>query len=499
MGNLNILTILFFFFFFTAANATTHTTIKSGDWDDATIWSTGAVPNISAWPGDVVIINHKVEAGSDLSFKQGASMTVNSNASLEIDGELQLQGSGVFIIASNGIIDCGKVQHSGYAGSLSVNGTLISDDVITIAGVAEFFTDGTIYASKIEIKNSGNFESKGGMIEIEGAWEISGGTVIKISNTEVVVEDKFQRTGGPSIEFTGGSLTVGDDFLGSGGGSICFDGTEVDVENDTKLSGSVMVSVGGRGYFTTNKAELKGTASIQGKDLGGWFNCNEIQFQGSAKVSCVDGNCNYNRNNADDMPNQVDLGTGNNTVLPVELLYFEAQVEADGMLIVGWATAVEINNDFFTIEMSLNGKDWKAMDTVKGAGNSDVELAYEWTAANVEARGTVYYRLKQTDFDGTFTYSSIQSVKFAEIEKAQYAVNVYPNPATEYVLIEGLETDAAPQVSLINLQGQTINISSTDEGRTTRINIPAHLPAGTYGLVIQNSGQIQTQQLVIQK
>lgn len=497
MRSLNILTI-FFFFFFTAANATTHTTVKSGDWDDATIWSTGIVPSIGSWPGDEVIINHKVEAGSDLTFKQGASMTVNSNASLEIEGDLKMQGSGTFVIAANGSVNCEDFKHGGHGGSFNVNGNLFAED-ITVSGVAEFYSDGNIYATNLEIKGSGNFESKGGTLSIEENWDITGGTAIKVSNTEVTVEGNFTRTGGPSIAFTAGTMSVGEVFTGKGGGNICFDGTIVTVGEETDLRGSVQVLIGGRGSFTSEVVSISGAAGIEGKDLGGWFNCVTMTFGGSGKVECVDGGCLYNSGNEDEMPSELDLGSGSNTVLPVELLYFEAQVEADGMVIVSWATAVEINNDFFTVEMSLNGKDWKALDTVKGAGNSDVELAYEWKDANVAASGTVYYRLKQTDFDGTFSYSSIESVQFSAEEKAQYAVNVYPNPATEYVLIEGLEADAAPQVSLINLQGQTINISSTDEGTTTRINIPAHLPAGTYGLVIQNSGQVQTQQLVIQK
>ena len=498
MRSLTILAILFSFV--ATLNATTHTTVKGGDWNDANIWSTGQVPDIKAWPGDEVIINHKVEVNGDLVFKQGASMTVNANASLEIDGDFKLQGEGTFLIARNAVVECGKVQNAGYGGSLSVNGTLISNDDITISGVARFFTDGNIYAQKIEVKGSGNFESKGGIIEVEGPWEIKGGTGIKISWTEVVLEDKFNRTGGPSIEFIGGSLTVGNDFIGSGGGSICFDGTEVEVENDTKLSGSVAINIGGRGIFSTNKAELKGSAAISGKDMGGWFTYEEeIQFQGSGKVKCVAGHCYYDRNNVDDMPNAVDLGTGANIVLPVELLYFEAEIKPDGMLVVSWATAVEINNDFFTVEMSLNGKDWKGLGEIKGAGNSDVELTYEWKDDSLKANGTTYFRLKQTDFDGSFSYSDIASVEFSWKAQAEYEVSVFPNPATEYIMIEGITADSSPEILLVNMQGQRIQVPVTDEGFNTRVDLPNYLPAGTYGLVINNNGQVQTQQLVIQK
>ncbi|MBX2873405.1 MAG: T9SS type A sorting domain-containing protein [Saprospiraceae bacterium] len=496
MRSLTLLTI--FFFFFTALNATTHTTVKSGDWDDVNIWSTGQVPNISSWPGDEVIINHKVEVDGNLSFKQGASMTINANASLEIDGDWNLQGEGTFIIAQNANVSCDDVRHTGYGGSISVQGTLEAED-ISVSGVAQFYNDGSIYADNLEIKGSGNFDSKGGLIQVAEEWTITGGTAIKISNTDVVIEEDFTRTGGPSIEFTGGTMSVGDVFTGKGGGSICFNGTIVNVTNETDLRGSVKVYVGGRGSFTSEDVNLTGTAAILGKDMGGWVNCVSMSISGSAKVECVDGGCMYDDENADEMPSQLDLGAGTNTVLPVELLYFEANVKADGMLVVSWATAIEVNNDFFTIEMSLNGKDWKGLDEVKGAGNSDVELAYEWKNADINAAGTTYLRLKQTDFDGSFSYSDIESVTFSSKEAAQFEVNVFPNPATEYIIIEGIGADVAPQITLVNMQGQRMLIPVTDEGFNTRVDIPSYLPAGTYGLVIENGGQIDTQQLIIQK
>lgn len=495
MRSLTIFTLLFFFFF-TAAHATTHQTIKSGDWDDARIWSNGVVPSISSWPGDEVILNHKVEADGDLKFSQGASMTVNNNASLEIEGQLKMSGSGTFLIQTNGVIECESVKHSGWDGSFTVKGDLIVEEGIEITGVAQFYSEGDIYAESLTVKGSGSFESQGGSINIEENLEIKGGTNFQAKKTDFTIEGSFKRTGGPNIFFTGGTMSVGETFIGSGGGSICFDGTVVKVEEQTTLSGSVVIYIGGRGTFNSTAVRMNGAAAILGKDMGGWFNCVEMTFSGSAKVKCVDGQCEYSADNSNEMPSELDLAAS--SVLPVELLYFEAEASVDGMLIVNWATAVEVNNDFFSIEMSSNGKEWKTLGEVKGAGNSDVTISYEWKSDRVNAAGTVYIRLKQTDFDGTFSYSDIESVKLGKGGEA-YEVNIYPNPATEYVVIEGITADETPQIFLVNLQGQQINIGQTDEGSSTRVNIPSHLPAGTYGLVIQSGDQVQTERIVIQK
>lgn len=491
MKNFNLLIILFFFI--GTLNAATHTSIQNGDWDNADTWDTGRVPNLSAWPGDVVVINHKVTSAEGLKFSQGAGLTINANATLIVEGELKLQGSGTFLIASRGSLECENLKHSGYSGSFTLQGDLICKDDIEISGVAAFYTEGNIFASNIEMKGSGAFESNGGSINLSNDLTISGGSSFKSYKTDYNIEGAFKRTGGPNIAFAGGTMSIGENLEGSGGGSICFDGTIVNIGEKLELKGSVIIYIGGRGSVSVPKVELKGATAILGKDMGGWFYSEEMSLSPGCKIECTDGGCSYSDANDHEMPSALDLGTS--SVLPVELLYFQAKANLDGMLVVSWATAVEINNDYFTIQMSVNGKDWKAIKNVKGAGNSDITIQYEWMGE--AATGTVYYRLMQTDFDGSFSYSDIQSVTFEK--ESQFNISVFPNPATEYVVIEGITADAKPQVYLVNLQGQQLNVSSIDQGANTRVDIPSQLPAGTYGLVIQTGQNIQTQRIVIQK
>ncbi|SFB78732.1 hypothetical protein SAMN05421780_101480 [Flexibacter flexilis DSM 6793] len=91
--------------------------------------------------------------------------------------------------------------------------------------------------------------------------------------------------------------------------------------------------------------------------------------------------------------------------LPVSLLYFKAQTQKNQTQLV-WATASEQNNDYFSIEKSENGKDFTAIGTVHGAGNSQKMLNYQYTDHTPLYQKT-YYRLKQVDFDGASKYSPI--------------------------------------------------------------------------------------------
>lgn len=86
-------------------------------------------------------------------------------------------------------------------------------------------------------------------------------------------------------------------------------------------------------------------------------------------------------------------------VLPVEIFLFEG-VKTDYGNVLKWSTASEQNSSFFTLERSIDGKNWLAIGNVVAAGNSQTELDYQFIDVNF--RETVnYYRLKQTDIDGT--------------------------------------------------------------------------------------------------
>ncbi|MCB9363882.1 MAG: T9SS type A sorting domain-containing protein [Flavobacteriales bacterium] len=111
------------------------------------------------------------------------------------------------------------------------------------------------------------------------------------------------------------------------------------------------------------------------------------------------------------------------TPLPVELLYFNAKPVNQTKVQLDWQTVTEINNDYFTVERSRDAVSWEDLLEVDGAGNSSVTLNYI-NFDNAPYRGTSYYRLKQTDFDGASSKSQIVPVLIQGID----IVNVYPNP-----------------------------------------------------------------------
>jgi len=95
----------------------------------------------------------------------------------------------------------------------------------------------------------------------------------------------------------------------------------------------------------------------------------------------------------------------NTKLLPIELLSFNAVCESNKVNI-NWATASETNNNYFTIERSKDLQTWETVTAIPGAGNSNTVLHYS-AIDNQPFPDYTYYRLKQTDYNGNFTYSDV--------------------------------------------------------------------------------------------
>ncbi len=140
------------------------------------------------------------------------------------------------------------------------------------------------------------------------------------------------------------------------------------------------------------------------------------------------------------------------SALPIELLSFEANQKNDNEVELFWETASESQNDYFTIERSLDGVDWSEVARLNGAGNSNQYLSYTLTDTNVP-NTFVYYRLKQTDFNGEFSLSDIEQVDLSRT--ATLALHAYPNPVINVLTVTGKEKELK-ELAVYNQIGQNI-------------------------------------------
>lgn len=132
--------------------------------------------------------------------------------------------------------------------------------------------------------------------------------------------------------------------------------------------------------------------------------------------------------------------------LPLQLTSFTATAAKDNVLL-NWETVNEKDVDGFNIEHSTNARDWSLAGNVKATGNDH----YAFTD-HAAANGTNYYRLKITDLDGSFTYSSQLAIAFNQ----KAGVSIYPNPATDKLFVTG-DLTGIETIYLSDLGGKTVS------------------------------------------
>jgi hypothetical protein len=121
--------------------------------------------------------------------------------------------------------------------------------------------------------------------------------------------------------------------------------------------------------------------------------------------------------------------------LPIELRSISAK-QNNGLVEIRWSTASEIDNDHMAVERSGDGKNFRELGRVKGAGTTQTPQEYRFTDEN-PLRGVNYYRLRQVDFDGATDYSKVVSA----IAGRQGNIRITPSPAVNDLAIQ-LETPA---------------------------------------------------------
>ena len=160
--------------------------------------------------------------------------------------------------------------------------------------------------------------------------------------------------------------------------------------------------------------------------------------------------------------------------LPIKLLSFNAH-KNDNVVDLTWTTETEVNNNYFTLERSADGFEFSQIAIVPGAGNSTQELNYARTDYN-PLPGVSYYRLKQTDYDGHFSYSNTVAVRFTNSDKP--FVSVGPIPARDYVKIT-TSGEEKYQLSLIQPDGRLVKEFAENEPGVSTLDISDVAP-GTY-------------------
>lgn len=177
-------------------------------------------------------------------------------------------------------------------------------------------------------------------------------------------------------------------------------------------------------------------------------------------------------------------------ILPIELAYFHAFAKGE-RAVLEWSTITELNNDYFVIERSGDLRNFEPIGTVAGQGTSQETNDYSFVD-KTPLTGVNYYRLKQVDFDGAFSYSDIETVRFTGGD-----LQIWPNPTKSslHILVENAEEHPAI-VEIFNIAGQRVYTSQFQQ-LPNQLDVTP-LPKGSYLLQIRAGDIIRRERFIKQ-
>ncbi len=172
--------------------------------------------------------------------------------------------------------------------------------------------------------------------------------------------------------------------------------------------------------------------------------------------------------------------------LPVEFGPIRLEEQNEGIAIT-WTTLSEVDNDKFIIERSIDGEIFTPIGSINGAGYSDIPLEYKYLDRS-PTLGNNFYRIKQVDYNGRFSYSRILSIQ----NKSSARLRVWPNPSADVINFE-LSSKTSVDFQIINLRNRVVK---SGKASSTGVHV---LPAGLYYLAIKLDNEVLIEPIVVRK
>jgi len=173
--------------------------------------------------------------------------------------------------------------------------------------------------------------------------------------------------------------------------------------------------------------------------------------------------------------------------LPIELVSFSASNTENGVRL-SWETKSETNNSHFLIERSADNEVFESIGQVDGNGTSTESHVYQFLDSDATALSVVYYRLKQVDLDGRFSFSQTINLDPSEFRIADF--EIYPNPVNDKAFIRsgGFDADVI-ELTVFDLRGAVVS-SARISGKTGIYPVQGieNLSSGSYFMQLSGAG-----------
>lgn len=377
-------------------------------------------------------VNNTDLSGGTFSILSGRTVNLQSTSSMSMTGLISVNGP---LNLNNSTIN-------------SVNTEVLSGRAITMTNGSDWFLDGTL--------------------------DLQGNLTINNSDMEIVQNLDHDTGGDATVTVTNnGTLLVRGNYDMGDGSSGGFD---LDITNGgvVRVLGDLNIGNNSNAVDIDGDSALAVEGDVTGDNVGG-----SITSGGAESCESGGGTC----------CGSAALCASTASTLPIELLSFDATVKENGVLL-SWTTATEINNDFFTLERSSDGKLFEPIAQVSGAGNSEIELGYHYIDYP-DYFGNVYYRLVQTDFDGTSEAFRPVMIRYQSGNKS--AVLLFPTSlkAGAFVNMSNCYGEVKSfNINMTAISGQSVHaLEPVSKDGLIRFYIPQIVRPGIYIVSGQVNGQ----------
>jgi hypothetical protein len=455
-------------------------------------------------PAQVVILN-----GTTLTVSTGLTLTVKGdilnqnagsvthNGTITVTGHLTNNGSSTLITSGSGAIEMNGTASQNITGSSALNFYNLT---------VNNSSTGVVLGTDITVTNTltmtdGDVQLSGKTIALGTTGSISGetnnnriyGTTGSITATRTLNAPSSVNVAGTGLILTsaanlGSTSIVRKHNQYSIVGSSIFRNYTITPTNNTGLNATLRFS-----YFTNElggltEADLRAEESTNGGTI--WT------LQGGTV------------NTASDYLDKTGINSfalwtlSATTPLPVDFIDFKAACDNTNVHL-SWATTTEMNNNYFSVEKSDDNNKYNLVGIVKSLGNSTHIQQYEFIDYHASLENT-YYRIKQTDFDNTSTYSPVRSVDFSNCND-EFSFEIFPNPTSAdnvHVDIKSLEFGIPISMVVYDVHGRKIHdemiVSGTDIHNIYTIQLPHELQSGVYIIEVNNTRKKFSKEILIQ-
>ncbi len=468
--------------------------------------------------------NSVVDGAGDFTMSSGAGILVSSSSGItssSSSGNIQVSGSRSFSTNANYTFQGTSAQVTGSGFPSTVNNLTINNSAgvtltndLNVSGILTFSSGKITTGSKeVNVTNAATSSVTGyssssyvvgdlrRSVNASGSYDFPVGTS---SNYEMINITLSGISGFTNIlgSFTNSNPVLSllplsnINVLGTSITDVLDYGYWSLTPNNTISGGSYSVTLNEKGQ--SNTAALASQHCVV-KRSSIWSSWQSLGTHVNTTQSITNGIVSATRSGLTSFSHYA-VGRGGNS-FPIELIYFNADLNGDEVELK-WATAAELNNDYFTVERSTDGTHFTELLRKPGAGNSTVKLYYA-DSDKEPVGGYTYYRLKQTDYDGHFTYSDIKTVKYNSKEKQDEGLtitSIHPNPFSEKFNVSFmLKATTTVDVQLYNLSGQVVfkDVINTSDGMNQYDFIDQQgLPSGIYFLTLLYEDKKITQKII---